>query len=118
MNDIFNKEETDGLLLVDAENGFNVLNMSVIFYIIPYNCPSWQHLSKNFYKRLSHLFVTSGAKIESAKGTTQGQLLAMAAYVGGIISLFQLCKSDLLRTKSVTFADDLSGAERLHTLKI
>ena len=40
----------------------------------------------------------------------------MAAYGVGITPLFQLCKSDA-RTKSVAFADDLSGAEILHDLR-
>ena len=40
----------------------------------------------------------------------------MAAYGVGITPLFQLCKSDV-RTKSVAFDDDLSGAERLHDFR-
>ena len=64
----------------------------------------------NCYDRSSRLSITGGAEIASAEGTTQGDPLAMAAYGVGITPLFQLCTSDA-RTKSVAFADDLSGAE-------
>ena len=44
MTDIFYEEETDGLLLVDAENAFNALNRSVLLHNIPYICPPWQNM--------------------------------------------------------------------------
>ena len=45
MTDIFHEEETDGLLLVDAENAFNALNRSVLLHNMPYICPPWQNMS-------------------------------------------------------------------------
>ena len=45
MTDIFQEEETDGLLLVDAENAFNALNRSVLLHNMPYICPPWQNMS-------------------------------------------------------------------------
>ena len=69
---------------------------------------------RNCYQRPSRLFITGGGEITSAEGATQGDPLDMSAYGFGITPLFQLIRNDI---KQAVFADDLSGAHKLHTLR-
>ena len=39
MRDIFNEEETDALLVVDARNAFNSINRKVLLHNMPNLCP-------------------------------------------------------------------------------
>ena len=38
MSKIFNEEETDGILLIDASNAFNTMNRSVAMHNIQFTC--------------------------------------------------------------------------------
>ena len=114
MKDIFQEDETDGLLLIDATNAFNSMNRTVLLHNIQYIGPPMSKYIRNCYQRKSRLFITGGGEIGSAEGTTQGDPLAMAAYGVGITPLFQLIRNE---TKQAAFADDLSGAHKLITLR-
>ena len=114
MKDIFQEDETDWLLLIDATNAFNSMNRAVLLHNIQYICPPMSMYIRNCYQRKSRLFITGGGEIGSAEGTTQGDPLAMAAYGVGITPLFQLIRNE---TKQAAFADDLSGAHKLITLR-
>ena len=107
MKDIFEEEDTDGILLIDATNAFNSINRAVLLHNIRYICPPMATYIRNSYQRHSRLFILGGGEIRSEEGATQGDPLAMAAYGVGITPLFQLIRND---TKQVAFADDLSGA--------
>ena len=110
MKDIFDEEDTDGVLLIDATNAFNSINREVLLHNIRYLCPPMAIYIRNCYKRYSRLFISGGGEIKSVEGTTQGDPLAMAAYGVGITPLFGLIRNE---TKQVAFADDLSGAHKL-----
>ena len=84
MSDIFEEEETDALLLVDADNAFNSLNRRVLLHIIQYLCPPIAIYIRNCYSVQSRLFVLGGTEISSSEGTTQGDPLAMPVYAIGI----------------------------------
>ena len=115
MKDIFQDDDTEGLLLIDATNAFNSLNRNVLLHNIQYICPAMSTYIRNCYQKHSRLFIAGGGEVRSAEGTTQGDPLAMAGYGVGITPLFQLIRND---TKQAGFADDLSGAEKLINLRL
>ena len=117
MADIFEEEENDGLLLIDASNAFNALNRSVLLHNIGHICPPMAMYVRNCYRRPSRLFITGGGEITSSEGTTQGDPAAMSAYGVGITPLFKLCRQDSPTVKQAGFADDLIGAEKLIALR-
>ena len=86
MNDIFEEEETDAILLVDASNAFNALNRAVMLHNIKYLCPSMAIYIRNCYSTSSRLFV-AGKEILSSEGITQGDPVAMPVYAVGISSI-------------------------------
>ena len=57
MKDIFEEEETDGLLLVDASNAFNSLNREALLHNIKYICPPMAQYVNNCYGKPSRLFI-------------------------------------------------------------
>ena len=76
----FNNEETEAVLLIDAENTFNSINSTAMIHNIPVLCPIISTYIKNCYNVLARLFVIGGREILSREGTTQGDPTAMAAY--------------------------------------
>ena len=60
MKYIFEEEESDAVLLIDASNAFNSLNRSALLHNIKYICPQMSTYVKNCYGRPSRLFITGG----------------------------------------------------------
>ena len=118
-NKLFEEEETDAVLLVDASNAFNSLNRDVLIHNVRVLCPVMSTYLTNCYKRRSRLFVVGGMEIASDEGTTQGDPLAMPAYAVGLIPLMDMLKEHYLSSdvKNVAFADDLAGAGKIENLK-
>ena len=72
MKDLYEREYTDAVILVDAENAFNKLNRKVALHNIQYLCPNFATVLINTYRLPSRLFITGGGEIASTEGTTQG----------------------------------------------
>ena len=117
MSSIFQEEDTDAILLVDAENAFNSLNRNVLLHNIQYICPPVSTYVRNCYKIPSRLFITGGSEIQSKEGTTQGDPLAMPVYAIGITPLLATLKREVPTVKEAAFADDLSGGDKLLELR-
>ena len=116
MRDIFNEEETDGLLLVDARNAFNSINRKVLLHNMPYLCPVLATYVSNCYKVPSRLFVQGGLEISSTEGTTQGDPMSMPSYAIGILPLMDAI-NNVEPVQQAAFADDLGGAGKLNRLR-
>ena len=118
VNEIFNEDRTDGVLLIDASNAFNSLNRQAMLNNIRYICPPLATYIRNCYIAPSRLFVTGGKEIKSSEGTTQGDPHAMPVYAVGITPLLPVHNDISLDpgTKQVAYADDLCGAGRLTSL--
>ena len=71
MREIFDDEETEGVLLVDAKNAFNSLNRAAALHNCQVLCPSLAPILINIYRSNAELFV-AGESILSQEGTTQG----------------------------------------------
>ena len=80
MHTIFETDETDGVLLIDASNAFNALNRQAALDNIRVQCPIIGTYAINTYRLSARLFIIGGQEILSAEGTTQGDPLAMGLY--------------------------------------
>ena len=87
MRDIFNNQDTEAVILVDAINAFNTLNLQVALHNLQRTCPAFATILINTYKNSSHLAVASGAEIKSQEGSTQGDNLGGHLYNQGTIPL-------------------------------
>ena len=83
MKEIFDEEETDGVILVDASNAFNNMNRLVALHNIRVICPAISTILINMYQIPTRLFIARGGEILSREGTTQGDNLAMPFYALG-----------------------------------
>ena len=92
MRKIFDDEETEGVLLVDAKNAFNSLNRSAALHNCQVLCPSLAPILINIYRSNADLFV-AGESIPSQEGVTQGDPLAMAMYALGTLPLIRAVTS-------------------------
>ena len=75
----------------------------------------------NCYATPSRLFIVGGVEILSCEETTQGDPAAMGAYALGILQLIkfllQFINLNQMNAKEVVFADDLSVAGNLNSIK-
>ena len=109
MRNIFDADETDAILLIDASNAFNSLNRAAALHNLRILCPIIATYAINTYRLPTRLFVVGGQELKSSEGTTQGDPLSMAIYA---ISLQPLITSlqNASSTKQCWYADDASGA--------
>ena len=128
MKNIFDKEGTDAVILVDAANAFNRLNRAIALHNMQYLCPSFATVLINTYRIPTRLFITGGGEIASTEGTTQGDALAMPFYgisITPIINTLRLKFQHLDNTTQQTtfsvsqvwLADDATAAGKLQKLK-
>ena len=119
MRNIFEDDECDAVLLVDAANAFNSINRSSMLENISRLCPIVYTYAYNCYSPHARLFIVGGKELKSKEGTTQGDPVSMGLYGIGLIPLLSKIKSDDLseHVKNVAYADDLTGGGRLRRLK-
>ena len=70
MHDIFSEENTEVVLLIDAENAFNSNNRKVMLHNMKFLCPLISTYISNCYAAPSRLFIFGGGEILSKEGTT------------------------------------------------
>ena len=68
---MYDDTETEGVLLVDAENAFNSLNRQAALNNIRYVCPEFSTYLINTYRNPSKLYISGGENLTSNEGTTQ-----------------------------------------------
>ena len=90
MRNIFEADETDAALLVDASNAFNSLNRAAPLNNIRVLCPLIATYVINTYRVPARLFVVGGSELIPAEGTTQGDPLAMSVYAISLQPLISL----------------------------
>jgi hypothetical protein len=119
MRDIFEEEETDGVLFIDASNAFNSLNRKALLHNIGYLCAPMATYIKNCYQKPSRLFISGGKELKSAEGTTQGDPTAMPAYGVGILPFLAMIRpeEEIGKVKQMAYADDIGGGARLAVLR-
>ena len=117
MKEIFDDDDTDAVILVDASNAFNALNRKVALHNIQIICPPFSTILINTYRAPSKLFITGGKHLLSQEGTTQGDNLAMALYGLATIPLQNILRINIPSVKQVWLADDATGAGKLQPLR-
>ncbi|KAL9959428.1 hypothetical protein ACROYT_G032751 [Oculina patagonica] len=68
MRNIYEADETDAVLLIDASNAFNALNRSAALHNIRVLCPTVAIYAINTYRQPARLFVLGGQELRSAEG--------------------------------------------------
>lgn len=82
MAHVYNAEDTEAVIFVDAANAFNRLNRQVTLRNTQVICPALAPILINTYRNPAWLFV-DGDRMLPKEGTTQGDPLAMAMYAIG-----------------------------------
>ena len=116
MRNIFDEDDTEAILLIDASNAFNSLNRAAALNNIKILCPMVATYAINTYRLPMRLFVLGGQEMKLSEGTTQGDPLSMALYaisLQPLITRLHITSS----TKQCWFADDASGAGTAIQLK-
>ena len=116
MRGFLDDDESEGILLIDADNGFNRVNRQAALWNVQYTCPPLKHMLANFYRSPTRILMNNEGSFEllSREGTTQGCPLAMAMYALALIPLTRQLQSSC---KQVWYADDASGCDKLENLK-
>ena len=118
---IFQQEETEAVMLIDASNAFNSINRKAFLHNVKVICPSIATFTNNCYSSPARLFVVGDTEIQLAEGTTQGDPIAGLVYAIAIIPLIlrtvAYLQENASDTKAAGYADDLFGGGKLHGLK-
>ena len=77
---IFNANEIDAVLLIDALNAFNALNRTAALHNIRVLCPILATYVMNTYGQPARLFITGSEELISEEGTTHSDPLSMSLY--------------------------------------
>ena len=122
MRKIFDEEDTNAVLLIDASNAFNSVNREAFLHNVAVICPPIATYVNNCYKIPSRLFVIGGRELLSSEGTTQGDPIAMAVYAIAVIPLMLMLLQITNRlpdkqTKMAAYADDFSAGGSLINIK-
>ena len=108
MHDVFNDDNTGGILLMDAENAFNSINRKVMLHNLKLICPVIATYISNCYIYPARLFIIGGGELFSKEGTTQGDPTSMDANALGILPVLQFLL-DFLSVNELTRIDFHSG---------
>ena len=111
--EMFEEDEEQAMLLVDASNAFNSLNRQVALHNIRRTCPTIARVLINTYRNSTELFV-DGDSLLSQEGTTQGDPLAMAMFGLSTIPLIRRLDG---HCKQVWYADDSAAIGPVDTVK-
>ena len=112
---IFNEEDSEAVLLIDASNACNAVNRKLFLHNVSVICPEIAVFVRNCYLLPWRLFIIGGSELKSCEGKTQGYPAAMATYAIAIIPLLLMLVDQVeqllgKRSKSVAYADDFTGA--------
>ena len=122
MREMYERDNTEGILLVDAENAFNNLNREVALQNIKQLCPPFYQYLNNTYQKPANLVIQGEGTHEiilSKEGCIQGGVEAMDLYGLGISPLIDNLADtiDIEKCIQVWYADDSSTAGELEEMK-
>lgn len=69
MQEIFHDLETEGVLLVDATNAFNMINCNAALHNIHVLCPVLYQILSNTYRTDIRMIISTGGEVSSSEGT-------------------------------------------------
>ena len=117
MRKLYEDEDSEGMLLVDASNAYNSLNRTESLLQIQHTCPEFAVYLINTYRIPCKLFISNskGAFILSKEGTTQGDNTASGFYALGITPLITILAT--IQCSQIWYADDAGATGTLDKLK-
>ena len=118
MAQIFESEECEAILLVDAKNAFNLLSRKVALNNIAYSCPEIHTFLNNSYKCPASLHTGDGNPLQSQEGVTQGDPLSMAMYALSTQKFISELRERNPDVKQAWFADDGTGGSSVKKTSI
>ena len=74
MHKIFESNEREAILIVDAENAFNSMNRKALLHNAEYLCPAIATFFTTVMRYLLHSLLLVEKELRSREGTTQGDL--------------------------------------------
>jgi len=115
----FEEDNSECLLLVDADNAFNKLNRKVSLENIKRLCPPIYTYLHKICNTPAKLYLENGDHILSQEGVTQGDNAAMAMYALSTRLLIQALSNVNANdeVKQVWYADDSSAVRSLAGVK-
>ena len=116
MRSVFDADETDAVLLIDAPNAFDALNRAVALHNIRVLCPTLATNVINTYRSPALLFITGGEELISAEGTTQSDPLALSLYALSLQPLITRLHFSSA-AKQCWFADKATGSGSLQDVR-
>ena len=123
VREIFENQETEALILVDANNAFNSLNREAALNNIRVVCPELATYAINSYREPARLFISrSDKEILSEEGATQGDNAAMGIYACATVPIIMSTlgkkekKTSTTPIKQVWYADDAAGGGKITDL--
>ena len=118
MREIFQDDDTEAVILVDARNAFNAMNRQAALHNMQVICPAFGTVLINTYREPTRLIISGGKEILSKEGTTQGDNLAMPFYGLGMTFVQTSIRFTKTHVKQVWLADDATGGGTLVNLKV
>ena len=113
VRELFQSDETEAVLLVDAQNAFNSLNRQLALRNVPSLCPLLAAILINTYRDPANLYIDNSVLL-SQEGITQGHPLAMPMYAVAILPLIKQLTTDV---KQAWYADDATAIGTLESLR-
>ena len=121
MQETYEDETCEAVLLVDTSNAFNSINRNVFLHNVAIICPDIAVYVKNCYSLHSRQLIIGGNEIRSCEGTTQGDPIAMAVYAIAIVPMILMIVDTTSKTndstKTATYADDITATGKIIHLK-
>ena len=112
MHNIFEADNTDAVLLIDASNAFNSLNRTAALHNVRILCATIATYAINTYREPALRFIIGGKELRSEEGTTQRDPLAMCLYAVSLRPLITSLNASTF-VKQCWFAGDATSAGSL-----
>ena len=116
MRELFENDESEAVLLVDATNAFNCLNRTTALLNVRHLCPAFSTYLINTYRVPCKLFLSDGSCLLSKEGSTQGDNCASGFYsVSTFILIDDL--SNIVDCAQLWYADDAGAVGKLVAIR-
>ena len=118
--DLFEDEETHGILQIDSSNALNSINRTIVLPNMNILCPEFATYVYNCYQIPVRLLISGEKELQPTEGTTQGDPIIMGMYAIGVFYLLHLNETSNQinqRTRRLAFADDFTGSGKLQELR-
>ena len=119
--DVYQQDETEAVLLVDADNAFNSINRKAMLHNVSITCPLITTFIATCYMEPARTFVAGNHKITSRESKTHEDPTAMGTYALGVTPLIHFLSEFIFinehRSKEVVFADNFTVVGKASKIK-